>query len=101
MSSLLYHISWNIHPSIHLVSHPLFIMSIACFNNPPDQSVHKPEWMDGRTDGVKVCVIISKQWRKELSTIYLTSQVLPSKRTGLLTNWSGGFLKGAMDILKS
>jgi hypothetical protein len=40
---LLYLISWDIHPSIylsiHLVTHPLFNMSMAPFNNPPDQSV--------------------------------------------------------------
>jgi hypothetical protein len=36
-----------------------------------------------------------------LSTIHLTSQLLPSKWTGLLTHWSGGLLKGAMDIFKN
>ena len=36
-----------------------------------------------------------------LSTIHLTSQLLPSKWTGLLTDWSGGLLTGAMVIFKS
>jgi hypothetical protein len=40
---LLYLISWDIHPSVHpsiqLVTHSLFNMSMAPFNNPPYQSV--------------------------------------------------------------
>jgi hypothetical protein len=56
-------------------------------------------WMDGWCK--KFCVPNSQLQREGISTIHLTSQLLSSKGTGLLTDWLGGFLKGAMDILKS
>jgi hypothetical protein len=53
-------------------------------------------------EGVKKFVYQTPNYgEQKISTIHLTSQLLPSKWTGLLTDWSCGLLKGAMDMLKS
>jgi hypothetical protein len=108
-----------IHPSIHLsiyvISPWLFNISMAPFNNPPDQLVSKTVHFEGSNWLVRWIVEISTLHSLEfgtqtfytihpsvrpsiysvihflispllLSTIHLTSPLLPSKWTGLLTN---------------
>ena len=100
----------SIYPSIHLVTHPLFNMSMASFNNQPDQSVSKPVYFEESNWLIRKIVESSSlpivwslvhktlhhpsihpkiysviqflicQWL--LSTIFLISQLLSSKWTG-------------------